>query len=191
MTPWWDRAIGMPGPLQFLHGERATPRELSWVYLGALVFTGVFLFAFRREVESLDRLRLVVLVLAGLDLSGGAIANLSRGTRSYWRSRPSGLRLAFLAVHGLHAAALAFVFPGAAMGALLAWGWMMCAGGFLTLSRDPGRGEARAMALALTGAVLVNLSPGLPPAASLLLAVFLVKLVFSFGSAGPGSTRES
>jgi hypothetical protein len=77
------------------------------------------------------------------------------------------------------------------MGALLAWGWMMCAGGFLTLSRDPGRGEARAMALALTGAVLVNLTPGLPPAASLLLAVFLVKLVFSFGSAGPGSTRES
>ncbi len=77
------------------------------------------------------------------------------------------------------------------MGAILAWGWMMCAGGFLTLSRDPGQGEAPAMALALTGAVLVNLTPGLPPAAGLLLAIFQVKLVFSFGSAGLGPGRES
>jgi hypothetical protein len=45
------------------------------------------------------------------------------------------------------------------------------------------------MALALAGMVTVSLAPGLSPAAGLLLGVYLIKLVFSFG--GGSTTRPS
>ncbi|MFM8374503.1 MAG: hypothetical protein ACKN9P_00325 [Phenylobacterium sp.] len=181
-TPWLDRTLEIPGPLKLLHGETAALRELAWVYLGALAFTGGALVAFREEALALDALRLGVLVIVTLDLAGGAIANLCPGTRAYWQARPPGLRLAFLAVHGLHALAIAFVFPASAGAAFLAWTWMMIAGACLTLSPRALRGEAPAMALALMGATAVHLSPGLAPFAGVLLTVFLVKLVFSFGA---------
>lgn len=191
MIPGWDRTFGMPGPLKLLHGAQSAPRDLFWVYAGALGFTLGFLIAFRDEAASLDALRLVVLVLAALDLAGGAIANLSPGTRDYWRSRPARLRMTFLAVHGVHAAAVAFVFPGSGPSALLAWAWMMGAGLLLTLASDPPRGAAPAMALALAGATAIHLVPGLSPAPGLLLAVFMVKLVFAFCAGVPGSTPHS
>ena len=191
MTPWRDRALGMPAPLQLLHGDHATPRELAWVYMGALAFTGGFLVAFRQDTASLDPLRLGVLVLAALDLAGGAIANLSPGTRTYWRSRPASLRMTFLAVHGVHTAAVAFVFSGSGPAALLAWGWVLGAGAFFILSRGAARGDASAMALALAGAAAVHLAPGLSPAAGLLLAVLIIKLVFSFSSGGRASGTDS
>jgi hypothetical protein len=191
MTPWRDRALGMPAPLHLLHGDHATPRELAWVYMGALAFTGGFLVAFRQDTASLDPLRLGVLVLAALDLAGGAIANLSPGTRAYWRSRPASLRMTFLAVHGVHAAAVAFVFSGSGPAALLAWGWVLGAGAFLILSRGAARGDASAMALALAGVAAVHLAPGLSPAAGLLLAVLIIKLVFSFGAGGRASGTDS
>ena len=184
-----ERPIGMPGPLRLLHGERATLRELASVYLGAMVFTSVFVIAFRKDLAALEPLKVGVLILVALDLAGGAVANLCDGTRAYWRSRPAGLRLAFLAVHAAHAAAIAFVLPGSAHAALLAWGWAMGAGIVLTLSPRTLRGEATAMALALAGMVTVSLAPGLSPAAGLLLSVYLIKLVFSFG--GGSTTRPS
>lgn len=191
MTPWRDRTLGMPGPLQLLHGDQATPRELAWVYMGALAFTGGFIVAYRQDAASLDPLRLGILVLAALDLAGGAIANLSLGTRAYWRARPASLRMTFLAVHGAHAAAVAFVFPGSGPAALLAWGWVVGAGAFLVLSRGRARGAASAMALTLAGVAVVHLTPDLSPAAGLLLAVLIIKLVFSFGAGGPASGTDS
>lgn len=181
-TPWLDRTLEIPGPLKLLFGETAAIRELAWVYLGALALTGGALVAFREEALALDALRLGVLVFVALDLAGGAIANLCHGTRAYWQARPPGLHLAFLAVHGLHALAVAFVFPASAGAAFLAWARMMIAGACLTLFPRALRGEAPAMALALMGAAAVHLSPGLSPFGDVLLTVFLVKLVFSFGA---------
>jgi len=189
MSTWIERQIAMPGPLRLLHGERATLRELAAVYVGALAFTLGLVIAFGEDVAGLEPLRLGLLVLVALDLAGGAVANLCDGTRAYWRSRPAGLRLAFLAVHAAHAAAIAFIFPGSASAALLAWGWVMGAGAILALSPRAFRGDATAMALALAGMVTVSLAPGLSPAAGLLLGVYLIKLVFSFG--GGSTTRPS
>lgn len=177
----------MPGPLRLLYGESATVRDLAAVYLGAVVFTSVLFIAFREEVMALDPLRLSLMVLVALDLAGGAVANLSDGTRTYWRSRSAGFRLAFLAVHAVHAGALAFVFPGSESAAALAWCWVMGAGIVLTLSSRTFRGDAPAMALALAGIAIVSLAPGLSPPAGLLISVYLIKLVFSFGG---GSTTH-
>lgn len=182
MTPWKDHALPIPWPLKLLHGDNATPRDLAWVYLGALAFTLAFFVAFRQTVIALDPLKIAVLAVVTLDLAGGALANLTPGTRGYWRSRPEALRLVFLAVHAVHAAAIAFVLPGSSAAALLAWGWVMGAGAVLVLFRGAAQGDAPAMALALSGAAAVQLAPGLSPAGALLLAVFLVKLVFSFGA---------
>ena len=69
-----ERPIGMPGPLRLLHGERATLRELASVYLGAMVFTSVFVIAFREDLAALEPLKVGVLILVALDLAGGAVA---------------------------------------------------------------------------------------------------------------------
>ena len=47
------------------------------------------------------------------------------------------------------------------------------------------------MALALAGVAAVHLAPGLSPAAGLLLAVLIIKLVFSFGAGGRASGTDS
>ena len=168
-TPFWLRP---------LHGYSTTIGELLLVYSTAVAFASLVLISIPDKLAGLSALQIAILVMVSLDLAGGAVANLCPGTRTYWRSRTVPLRLFFLAVHAIHLLGLACVFPQAAASATLAYLWMLASGTILILTGNTS--VPLALSLVLVGAAVIQLPQGLEPAASLLLSVFLVKLVFGF-----------
>ena len=177
-----ESRLKTPSWLRPLHGYSTTRGELLLVYLTAVAFASLVLISIQDRLAGLSALQIAILVLVSLDLAGGAVANLCPGTRTYWRSRTVPMRLVFLAVHAIHLLGLAYVFPQAAASATLAYLWMLAGGTILILTGNTS--VPLALSLVLVGAAVIQLPQGLEPAASLLLSVFLVKLVFSF-SGGP------
>jgi hypothetical protein len=173
-----ESRLKTPSWLRPLHGYSTTPGELLLIYSTAVAFATLVLISIQDRLAGLSALQVAILVMVSLDLAGGAIANLSNGTRTYWRSRNTSLRLLFLAVHVVHGIAIAFVFPEAAASVIVAYIWMVVTGSVLILTRNTS--VPLALALAVTGAATIHLPQGLEPASSLLLSIFLVKLVFSF-----------
>ena len=179
--------LRVPTIFRPLHGESTTPGELALVYLTAVAFAFLVLISIQDRLAGLSVLQVTVLVLVSLDLAGGAVANLSQGTRAYWRSRNTSLRLLFLAVHVVHGIAIAFVFPEAAASVVVAYIWMVVAGSVLILTRNTS--VSLALAMVVIGVAVIHLPQGLESAAGLLLTVFLIKLVFSF-SGGPNEQGQ-
>ncbi len=167
-----------PSWLRPLHGYSTTIGELLLVYSTAVAFASLVLISIPNKLAGLSALQIAILVMVSLDLAGGAVANLYPGTRTYWRSRTVPMRLVFLAVHAIHLLGLAYVFPQAAASATLAYLWMLASGTILILTGNTS--VPLALSLVLVGAAVIQLPQGLKPAASLLLTVFLVKLVFGF-----------
>ena len=176
-----------PSWLRPLHGYSATQGELTIVYLTAVAFASLVLVSIQERSPGLVPLQVALLVLVSLDLAGGAVANLSKGTRAYWRSRSITLRLLFLAVHAFHAIGIAYVFPEAAAAVVVAYIWMVVTGSVLILTRNTS--VSLALALVVIGAAAIHLPQRLESAPSLLLTVFLIKLVFSF-SGGPNEQGQ-
>ena len=171
-----------PSWLRPLHGYSTTLGELLLIYSTAVAFASLVLVSIQERLAGLSALQVAILVMVSLDLAGGAIANLCQGTRAYWRSKSIILRLLFLVVHAIHGIAIAFVFPEAAASIAVAYIWMVVAGSVLILTRNTS--APLALALVVIGAAAIHLPQGLESATSLLLTVYLVKLVFSF-SGGP------
>ena len=168
--------------LRPVHGESTTPGEIALVYLTAVAFVSLVLISIQDRLAGLSALQIAILVMVSLDLAGGAVANLCQGTRTHWRSRNISLRILFLAVHAIHGIGIAYVFPEAAAAVAVAYMWMVVAGSVLILTRNTS--VPLALALAVIGSAAIHLPQGLELATSLLLSVFLVKLVFSFAG-GP------
>lgn len=176
--------LKVPSWLRPIHGYSTTPGELSLAYLTAGAFTSLVMISIQDRLAGLSQFQATILVVVSLDLAGGAVANLSQGTRTFWRSRTVNLRLFFLAVHAIHGIAIAFIFPEAATAVAVAYIWMVIAGSALIVTRNTS--VPLALALVLLGAAAIHLPQGLEPATSLLLTVYLVKLVFCFS----GGSRE-
>ena len=178
----------VPTILRPLHGESTTPGELALVYLTAVAFLSLVLISIQDRLAGLSALQIAILVMVSLDLAGGAVANLCQGTRTYWRSRNTSLRLLFLAVHAIHGIGIAYVFPEAPAAVAVAYIWMVVAGSVLIVTHNTS--APLALALVVIGAAAIHLPQGLESATSLLLTVYLVKLVFSF-SGGPKEQGQS
>ncbi len=173
--------------LRLVHGESTTPGELALVYLTAVAFVSLVLISIQDRLAGLSALQFVILAMVSLDLAGGAVANLCQGTRTYWQSRNINLRLLFLAVHAIHGIGIAYVFPEAAAAVAVAYIWMVVAGSVLILTSNTS--APIALALVVLGAAAFHLPQGLESATSMLLTVFLIKLVFSF-SGGPNEQGQ-
>jgi hypothetical protein len=182
-----ESRLKIPYWLRPLHGYSATLGELLLVYLTAVAFASLVLISIQDRLEGLSALQIAILVLVSLDLAGGAVANLCQGTRTYWRSRNISLRILFLAVHAIHGIGIAYVFPEAVEAVAVAYIWMVVAGSVLILTRNTS--VPLALALVVMGAAAIHLPQGLESATSLLLTVFLIKLVFSF-SGGPNEQGQ-
>ena len=182
------KKMKVPVLLRPLHGNSITLRELSLVYWVALTFASIMAYSLSGKPSESDPLRLFILILLSMDLAGGAIANLCHGTRSYWRSQTRTLRLTFLVFHGIHGIGIIFVFPESVVAIVVAYCWMVGAGTFLILTNNTN--ALTALSLTLVGVTVAHIPSGIETTQSLLICVFLLKLVFSF-SGGPSQKEES
>lgn len=105
-----QRTIRVPEVLKELHGERTRISTLIAVYLTGLVVAGGIVF--QLLPAGFSAWKYVLVGILYLDISGGAVANLSTSTNQYYRGK-TGLRIVFILLHILHPALFIVVLPEA------------------------------------------------------------------------------
>jgi hypothetical protein len=165
----WDRFIG-PG---------ATRAELGLQLVGACGLTAaLLLFSFDQQITPFTPLQWGVLALLAFDLSGGVITNATAAAKRWYHRCGQGWaqHLAFIAPHGLHLAALAWVLPELGWSfALLSYAYLLAA--TLIVLAVPLYLQRPVALIAYVGALLLNgwLAP--PVALGWVLPVFFLKLL--------------
>lgn len=172
-----DRTIPVPKALHEVHGERTSPRDLFWTYLAALgVMAVVIALGIQHELPAW---KTALAALIAVDLAGGVVSNFSECTNAYYNGSRRR-RAVFLALHVVQPAVLAFLFPESALLAgtvmiyTLAWALV------IALSAQRRRMRTTAAAAVVAGIIGIVLWPAAFPGLTLMLLLYLVKLVLAF-----------
>ena len=163
----------MPGSLKETLGTEQSLATLAAI--AALPLLGVALYGRTLVGGEVALWRQIVAGLIALDIAAGAVANLTSGTNAYYAARPRA-RWVFIAIH-LHLPLVALAL-GWAMGPILAiWAYTLAATSVVV-----ALGQRRVVGggLFLGGLIALPLA-AMPAEAMALSALFLFKLVYSFG----------
>ncbi|MDN3516525.1 hypothetical protein QWY84_02775 [Aquisalimonas lutea] len=166
---YWDRLVG-PG---------ATTAESGLsVAVGLCAVVGVAAYATIHQL-GWSWLSHAVAALIVLDVVGGAVVNATTSAKRWYHRAGQGFRqhFGFLALHGLHIAAVAGLFSSAPLlYAVTAYGYVLLTG--LATLRAPLRMQRPVAQSAVCGAILLA-AWGLPeaPAWEWFLPVLVIKLI--------------
>ena len=180
MATWREKVVVIPGFLRELHGERSTRGELALVYGGAALLAGAILRFGRLELAGFEWWKLLIVILVALDISGGALANLTPGTNRYWHDRRPAWRAAFVLLHAAHPLALYAVFPEYSAVLILSWVWAALATAAVGLFGKGSLRDPLAMLLTLLGACLLIFIWGAGFVVTFLMVEYQAKLVYGF-----------
>lgn len=169
--------LNMPKFLHELFGERTTKIELAMVLLSCLVLSSLLLFHSYSEWEGLAFWKKVLFVILTLDITGGVIANLTKGTNEYYQANPKA-RSVFIAVH-VQPLILGWLLGNFLLGVIV---WVLTITATLIVTNLKGKGGQRTvgMAAALIGIGFLVMLAEPHFALTALLALYIFKLVFSF-----------
>lgn len=172
----------LPKFLHELHGERSRVSTLVAVYLAGLICAGVV--AWQLALDGQPVWKTILGAFIFLDIGGGVVANLSSSTSRYYRERPK-LRLPFLALHVIHPAALALLFPSA-MPYFIYTGIVTLAGAVLVNAvKDAELQQNQAALLIAVGCAFSFCFRLDLPILYLFTPLFLVKLILGFAVRRP------
>jgi hypothetical protein len=180
MASWMDGRVAIPRGLRELHGESSSRGELVLVYGGGLILAALALRLGRLELAGLEAWKIAIVALLALDISGGVLANLTPGTRSYWGGRGLPARAGFIALHALHPFLLWLAFPQYLGVLALAWAWVALSFALVTFAGKGPAGELVAMLLSLLGTALLVFVWATGFIVTFLLVEYFFKLVFGF-----------
>lgn len=174
-----EREIEVPRFLHEIHGERASPFAVALVYVTGVVF-GVLALAFAwSRVAELPWWKSLLLFLVAADVSGGAVANFSRGTDAYYGGRPL-LRWGFIFVHAAWPAVLFLFFDGRLAYWVFLYVYTVAAASVVNVIPQRERQEVAAAALLALGIVIL-LPLGLDvPFLAWFPPVFMTKIILAF-----------
>lgn len=130
----------------------------------------------------------LVLWVLFLDISGGVVANLSRGTNDHYNGQPMG-RWVFIAVH-VQPLILAVVLKSSLSVALAVWAYTIMSSSLVNILRKKVYHRLLAGALYAVALCVYTLwDITLPPIVSLIYLLYMMKVIYSFSvdHAGGGS----
>ena len=170
-------SLQMPKFLHELFGKRTTKVGLTIVLLCCLVLSSLLLVHTYNEWYELAAWKKILLILLTLDITGGVVANLTKATNEYYQASRKA-RLIFIAIH-VQPLLLGWLL-GNFLLAVIVWVSTITAALIITNLEGKGVQRTAGMALALLGTcfLLVMAEPHF--ALNTLLALYVVKLVFSF-----------
>jgi hypothetical protein len=181
-VPWFYKEIELPKFLHDLHGERARVSTLIATYLSGLLCASVAAWQF--ALAGLPVWKIALGALIFLDIGGGVVANLSSSTSQYYRERPK-LRLPFLALHIIHPAALAMLFPFALSYFIYAGVVTLAGAALVNAVKDEELQQNLAALLIVVGCAFSFGFRFDMPSLYLFAPLFLVKLVLGFAVRRP------
>lgn len=103
-----DKKITIPTILHEFHGYEATYFDLLITYLGGILSTLAILYF--TTGYHFPIWKLAITAMLGLDLSGGVIANFTKGTSMYYAANPR-MRILFISLHPIQPIVLLWIFP--------------------------------------------------------------------------------
>ncbi len=169
--------IKIPKALQELHGERARISTLILTYLSAFLCAGLAAWQLLQANIPLWRAALGALIF--LDIGGGVVANLSNATNQYYQQH-SKMRLPFLALHIIHPAVMAALFPSALPYFICVMIFTLAAAFGVNAVRDSELQQNLAALLVSAGCGLAFLFQVPVNVLYLFAPLFMVKLILGF-----------
>lgn len=174
---WFSKEINIPRSLWELHGERARVSNLIAVYTAGLI-TGAMV-AWQLLGSGITWWRIACSAFLFLDIGGGVVANFSKSTNSYYQEH-TRLRVPFLAMHVVHPALLALVFP-TVLPFFVFTGVFTLTGAFLVNAvKDREAQQNLAALLFAVGTIGSLLFPVFPAVLYCFTPLFMVKLILGF-----------
>jgi hypothetical protein len=183
-----NKTVDVPTWLHELHGERSTWRDIVTVHLVAWVCAiGVF-WLVGGPVG-------ILLAILMVDIAGGVVANVTRGTNDYY-ARRRGHRIVFLSLHVIQPALLILLTPAPEALVIAVAAWTLLGASVLESLRRSGCELALTAPIALAWAViglasllvsggtagigLESIAAPLARAIDLLLILYMLKLLPAF-----------
>jgi len=173
----WHTEVDVPKGLQELHGERTRVSTLVIVYVTALACAG--LVAWQLVQSGLPIWKVALAALIFLDVGGGVAANLSTSTNHYYQVHDR-LRLPFIAMHIIHPAVLAVLFPLALPYFLYVLLFTLSATMAVNAIKDRELQQNIASFLVVVGCAFSFFFPQALPVLYLFAPLFMVKLILGF-----------
>ncbi|MFC3417937.1 hypothetical protein ACFOLA_00275 [Salinicoccus hispanicus] len=172
-----DKTFPVPKSLHELFGRRTTKVELAIVLISCILLSSLLLFHAYDEWSDLAVWQEILLVILTLDITGGVVANVTKGTNEYYQTNHKA-RLVFLAVH-VQPLILGWILGNLLLGTII---WIFSIITVLVITRIGERRLQRTagMASALVGLSILMLLADTHLILNGLLALYILKLVFSF-----------
>lgn len=171
-----NQALRMPKWLHELHGERSNWPDIAAVHVVAWTL-GISIFWLEGGLAG------ALLAFLMIDIAGGVVANVTRGTNDYYAQRPRH-RTVFLSLHVIQPLLLIVFLSPPVVPVALVTGWTLF--GAVLLETLRRRGHERtlsapiATAWAVCGIAGLVMAGGMDQGIELLLILYMLKLLPSF-----------
>lgn len=174
-----SKTIKIPKFFHELFGSEQTLTELILVGLFAATSTAAAFYLSQKDWQNLSGLQITGMVLLYLDIMGGIVANITRGTTAYYATSPKQ-RSIFLAIH-IQPFLAALCMGGHWLAAGLVWAYSIGAAALTTsLLEHPSQRVIGFFLMALGTFALLLFSKELPTLWLALMAAYIIKVVYSF-----------
>ncbi|MGO1922237.1 MAG: hypothetical protein ACTH14_00255 [Jeotgalicoccus sp.] len=170
-------SLPIPKILHELFGKRTTKVELTIVLISCIVISSFLLIHTYSEWSDLTVWKKILLLLLTVDITGGVVANITKATNEYYQASQKA-RLVFLAIH-VQPLLLGWLFGNFILCVTV---WVVTTVTALFITNLSGKGVQRTagMAVALTGVCFLIVLPDIHLILNSLLALYILKLAFSF-----------
>jgi hypothetical protein len=164
--------------LHDVFGEAQRPGQLIAILGFGIAVPAILVVTSPELIGSVAPWRVVLALLLVLDIAAGCVANFTRGTSDFYAGRPRN-RWLFIAVH-VHVIAVAALLNLDLSASIIIWGYTIAGATLVNLlAGKPSQTFAGGLLLAI-GFTGTALWPGLSPFMSVVCALFILKVIFSF-----------
>ncbi|RKD69677.1 hypothetical protein ATL39_3103 [Sinobaca qinghaiensis] len=170
------KPLRIPTFLHELFGKETTKPEAAFILLSSIIIPVLLLSYTYEEWLHLSVLKIILLVVLAVDLSGGVTANVTKSTNDYYQAAKRA-GFIFIAVH-IQPLILGWLLGNFLLGLGVWIGSAITA--LIILNLDKHIQRTAGMSAALCGITFVMLVPNALVILKGLLALYIFKLVFSF-----------
>lgn len=173
------KTVKIPSFFRELFGDTQRWFEIIATLCFAVFATAIVLVSTLNMWVELGIIKMSLLILLYLDITGGLIANLSFGTNQYY-SVSVKRRLVFIAIH-IQPLLLAYIFHDIIWICIGVWGYTIFS--TLLVNNFYGHESQRVLGgfMLFSGLIGLFLIQEIPVVAQILLIFFMIKVIFSFG----------
>lgn len=172
------KPIAMHRHLHDVFGVQQTLPELAATISFGIALPVALATRFPDLLSSVPLWRSALALILVLDIAAGCVANFTRSTNDFYAARPRN-RWIFIAIH-VHAIIVALLLDTDFAASLVVWGYTIAGAVVVNVLKSNPLQTFAGGSLLAAGLSWLALYPGLSPFMSIVFALFMLKVLFSF-----------